>query len=85
MRFLARCAALFYELIVDFLFDEHPRSGAAALAVIEEQAEVRALHGFIQVRIGEHDVGALAAQFQRDALQIGLRGRRFHHQVPDFG
>ena len=77
-------AAFFHELVVDFLFHEHPRSGAAALAVIEEQSEVRALHGFIEIGIREHDIRALTAQFQRDPLQVGLR-RGLHDQMSHFG
>src|SRR5271154_2313747 len=74
-------AALFDELVVDLLLDEHPRSGAAALAVIEEEPEMSALNGVVQVRVREYDVRALSAEFQRDSLQIGLRGS-FHDQMP---
>ena len=52
--------------------------------MIEEQPEVRALHRFIQIGIREYDVRALAAQLQRDALQIGLGGG-LHDQMADFG
>ena len=52
--------------------------------MIEEQPEVRALDGFVQVGVGEDDVRALAAQLQSDALQIGLRGG-LHDQMADFG
>ncbi len=38
----------------------------------------------IHIGIGEHDVRALAAQFERDALQVRLR-RRLHDQMADFG
>ena len=78
MRFLAR------EPIVDLLFDELSRSGATALAVIEEEPEVSALYRFIQVRVGEHNVRALSAQLQCDSLQIGFRGS-FHNQMTHFG
>ena len=84
MRSPGAGAALFDELVVDLLFDEYSRSGAAALALIEKQAEVSALYRFIQVGVREDDVRALAAQFQSDALQIGFRGS-FHDRMPDLG
>ena len=77
-------AALFNELIVYFLFYEHAGPGAAALAMVEEQSEVRALHCFIQIRVREHNVGTLAAQFQGDPLQVGFRGG-FHDESSHFG
>ena len=77
-------SALCDEFVVDLFFHEDSRSGAAALAVIEEEAEVRAFHGFVNVHVGEDDVGALAAEFQRDALEIGFRGG-FHDEMADFG
>ena len=63
------------ELIVDLFLDEQPAAGAAALALVEEQAEVGALDGGVEVGVGEDDVGALAAQLQADALEVALGGR----------
>jgi limonene-1,2-epoxide hydrolase len=68
--FLRSDAAFFDELIVDLLFDKHPRSSAAALAVIEEQSEVGAFDSFIQVCVSENNIRTLPAEFQRYALQI---------------
>src|SRR5207249_7250093 len=57
------------KLIVHLLLDKQARAGAAALALVEEEGEVRALDGGIQIGIGEDDVGTLAAQLERDALE----------------
>ena len=62
------------ELIVDLLLDEQPAAGAAALALVEEQAEVRSLDGGVEIGVGEDDVGTFAAQFQADALEVALGG-----------
>ena len=67
---LAFFTQLLDELVVDLLLDKQPAAGAAALALVEEQAEVGALDGGVEIGVGEDDVGALAAQFQGDALQI---------------
>ena len=60
---------------MDLVLDEQPAAGTAALALVEEQAEVRAFDGGVEVGVGEDDVGALAAQFQADALEVALGGR----------
>ena len=51
-----------------------PDAGAAALTLVEEQAEIGALDGGVQVGVGEDHVGALTAQFQADALQVAAGG-----------
>ena len=79
----ARCALL-HELVIYLFFDEHARAGAATLAMVKEQPHVRALDGLIHVGVGKDDVRALAAQFQRDALQIGF-SRRLLDEMPHFG
>src|SRR5262249_39802825 len=65
----------FDKLVVDLFLDEKPAAGTAALALVEEQAEVSALDGGIDIGIGKDDVGALAAQFEADALEVALGGR----------
>src|SRR5262249_31546803 len=77
-------AALFHELIVDFFFHEHTRSGATALAWIEEETEVSAFDSIIETAVPENDVRTLSAEFQRHALQIASRCG-LHDQVTDFG
>src|SRR5262249_16436534 len=74
----------FHEFVVYLFLDEGARAGAAALALIEEQSEVRTLDGLIHVGIGENNVGTLAAKFQTDALEVGFR-RVLHDEVADFG
>ena len=59
---------------MDLLLDEQAAAGAAALALVEEQAEVGPLDGGVEVGVGEDDVGALAAQLQADALEVALGG-----------
>ncbi len=68
------------ELVVNLVLDEQPAAGAAALALVEEQAEVRAFDGGVEVGVGEDDVRALAAQFQADALQVAAC-RRLHDDL----
>ena len=75
--------ALVYKLVVALLLDVQPRTSAAALPLVEEQRKVSTFDGFIHVRVGEHDVGAFSAQLQRNALQVGFRGR-LHDQVAHF-
>ncbi len=58
------------ELVVDRLLDEEPAPGTAALPLVKEQAEVRALHGRVEIGVGEHDVRALPAQLERDSLEV---------------
>ena len=77
---LAFLQHLLDELVVDLLLDEEPAAGAAALALVEEQAEVGALDGGVEVGVGEDDVRALAAQLQADALQVAL-GRGLHDDL----
>ena len=55
---------------------------AAALPLIEEQAEVRPLDGRIDVRIREDDVRALAAEFEAHPLEVALSGRLHDDQNP---
>ena len=47
-----------------FSSHEQPAAGAAALALVEEQAEVRPFDGRVEVGVGEDDVRALAAQLE---------------------
>jgi len=51
-------AALFNELIVDFLFHEHAGTGAAALAWLKNNPSARPPR-LIQIGVREHDVGLL--------------------------
>src|SRR2546427_219960 len=81
--FFARDAAV-DKFVVALFFDESARTGAAALALIEEEREVRAFDGFFHVGIVENNIGAFAAEFERDALQICF-GSGFHNEMADFG
>ena len=58
------------ELVVDRLLDEQPRAGRADLALAEEDAHEHALERGVEVGVGEDDVGRLAAEFERDLLQV---------------
>ena len=57
------------QLVVDLLLDEQPAAGAAALPLVEIQAEVRAGGGGVEIGVGEDDVRALAAQLERQPFQ----------------
>ncbi len=71
------------ELIVHLLLHEHARAGAADLALVHEDAERGAEHRRRHVSVGEDDVGRLAAELERDALQVA--GRGLQDQLADFG
>jgi hypothetical protein len=55
-----------------------------ALAHVQKQSGVRRGQGGLNVRVVEHNHGRLAAQLQRDALQVGL-GRVLLDEVPHRG
>mmetsp|Transcript_23638 Transcript_23638/g.66144 ORF Transcript_23638/g.66144 Transcript_23638/m.66144 type:complete len:298 (-) Transcript_23638:172-1065(-) len=57
------------------LVDVDAARGAAALAHVDEQADVASCGGLVQIRILAYDHGALTAKLQRHLLQIGLAGR----------
>src|SRR5262249_17421473 len=59
---------------------EEPAAGTAALALVEEQAEVGAFDCGIEVGVGKDYVRALAAQLQADALEVTLGGG-FHDEL----
>ena len=58
-----------HEFIVHRFFHEQPAAGTAALALIEEQPELRTGRCCVEVGIGEDDVGALAAQFKGEPFE----------------
>ena len=59
--------------LVGRALDEDPAPGAAVLAGVVEDA-VRRLRGeLLEVRVGEHDVRALAAELERDLLHVARR------------
>ncbi len=57
---------------MDFVEDQ-PRAGDARLALVVEDGERGAVDGRLDVGVGEHDVGALAAQLELDALHVARR------------
>ena len=59
------------ELGVDAALDVQPRSGQADLARVAEDGADRPGDGTLELGVIEHDVGALAAQFQADRDQVG--------------
>ena len=74
----------FDHFVVDRLLHVEPRAGAAALAVVEEDGAGRAGDGRAQIGVGQNDVGRLAAQFERDLLEVALGGR-LDDQAADLG
>ena len=57
------------ELVVDRALDEDAAAGRAALAVEREDAEDRRVDRGLEVGVGEHDGGRLAAELHRQALE----------------
>ena len=74
---------LFQKLVLHFALDEQARPGIADFAFAIENPGNRALHGAIDIGIGEDDVRRLAAELQRDALH-GV-GRTAHDFLADLG
>ncbi|KAG6545481.1 hypothetical protein Mapa_013083 [Marchantia paleacea] len=59
-------------LVVHVLVHEGPRPCAATLALVEEEGEVRQLHGLIHIGPVTDDEGRLSPELQRHLLQIAL-------------
>ncbi len=71
------------EAVVDGALDEDPRARAAVLARVVEHGVRRGGGGLLEVGVGEDDVGRLAAELERDALDRPRRAA--HHLLPDLG
>ena len=72
------------ELVVDGFLDIDTGTGAAALAVVEEDTEVDPRDGVVNVGVLEDDVGRLAAELECDLLQVG-RGSSLEDCAADDG
>ena len=68
------------ELVVDRALDQDAAAGRAALAVQREDAEQRRVDRGVEVGVGEHDGGRLAAELHREALEE--RRRVAEDQLP---
>src|SRR5580704_292754 len=73
----------FHDSIEDRFLDVEARSGAAALAVIEEDRACGASNRRDEISVFEHDVRRFAAKFERHLLQVA--GRGMHDKLPNFG
>ena len=62
-------------LLIDGALHEKTGAGDAGLAGGREDAGDRALHGIVDVGVGEDDVRRLAAELERDVLDALRRGR----------
>ena len=71
------------EAVVGAALDEDARARAAVLAGVVEDRVRRRRGRLLEVGVGEDDVGRLAAELERDALD--RRGRALHHRAPDLG
>src|SRR5450830_490293 len=58
------------EAVVDGALHDEARAGRAHLTRAGEDADERAVDGGVEVGVGEHDIGALAAQLQADLLHV---------------
>ena len=72
-----------HEFIVNTLLHENARAGAAHLALVEQNAFLRALERFVERHIVEEDIGRFAAQFERGGNQHFGGGNA--HMAADFG
>ena len=81
--FLAFVGHAFDDLIEDRTLDVETRAGAAALSVIEEDGAGRAGDCAIEIGILEDYVWRLAAEFERDLLEVA--GRGVNDELADFG
>ena len=61
------------QLVVDVLVDDEPRAGHAGLPGGREHAGDDAVGGGLEVGVGEHDLGRLAAELERDAREVARR------------
>ena len=66
--------------VVDRSLHQQARARRAHLALIRERAEERAVHCRLEIGVGEDDVGILAAQLDRHALD--RVGRSADHEAP---
>ena len=58
------------ELVINAFLDENPRSGAAYLALVEQDAQLGPIHSHIPVAVVKVNIGRFAAQFQRSRNQL---------------
>ena len=58
------------ETIGELSFEDEPRAGAAHFALARVDAEHRKLERHVEVRVGEDDVRAFAAEFERDLFDV---------------
>jgi hypothetical protein len=66
--FLAFSVIASTKFLVDRLLHQDAASGGADFALIDEDAEERAVDGGFEIRVGKEDVGRFAAEFEGDAL-----------------
>src|SRR5216683_4740879 len=71
---LAEICQLTHHLVVLVALHENPRARAAYLTRIEEHAHHRGGHGLIEVGVRENDIRRLAAEFQRNLLEVSGGG-----------
>ena len=63
------------ELVVDAFLDVNPGTGAAALAVVEEDTKVNPGNGILDIRVVEDDIRTLPSQLKGHLLQVRPSGR----------
>src|SRR5262249_41707117 len=63
---------LVHELVVGSLVDEHARAGVADLSLVTEDSPEAGVDRRIEVRVGEDDLRALAAELEGDLLEVRL-------------
>ena len=82
--FLGLGGDAFDDVVENVALDHKPRTGAAALAVVEEDGVGRAVDGGVEIAgVFENDVGRFAAEFEADFLKISGSGA--NDDLADFG
>lgn len=73
------------ELVVDALLDQQARTGAAALAVVEEDTEVSPGDSVVDIGVLEDNVGGLATELKSNLLQVRLGSGLQDHTANEGG
>jgi len=73
------------ELVVNALLDQQARTGAAALAVVEEDTEVSPGDSVVDIGVLEDNVGGLATELKSNLLQVRLGSGLQDHTANESG
>src|SRR5262249_17993822 len=82
----SRCQVLHAsdELLKKILLNENSRAGRADLALVDKDAEKRAINGRVEIGIGKEDVRRFASKLERHFFQIRI-GNTAQNVAAGFG